>query len=265
MRKPKFQTKAPSTKLTKKRKHASGSTDEEQHAPSYPLRISNVVCTAWVGKPLSLRMVQLASQGRLDASVFPSSVSRAKYPATTNSVFDTGRILITGAPSTDYALFAAMRFVDKLNRELHEDMHVLNFKPQNIVSSFSLGYRLNIDMFYVDQKSTEHGTAHYDPSLFRGCSWKPLNGMVFVLFASGRVVLTGARTWEDAQSAYTEALPILEKYRLAHEYKRYDGAFKRTRDVDVMSQQLHSETEKQGVPITEAELDQMLDDILPDV
>lgn len=211
--------------------------DPDVHAESYPLRISNVVCTAWAGKKLSLRLVQLACQGRLDESVFPSTVSVGRYPATTNSIFDTGRILITGAPSIDYALYAAMLFVDKINTELNEDMQVLNFKVQNIVSSFSLGYPLNIDMFYRDQKTTKIGFSHYDPSLFRGCSWRlKKSGLVFVLFASGRVVLTGARTWDAAHIAYQEALVVLEKYKLSKEYKEYDDSCKRTRLVDIQGE-----------------------------
>jgi len=205
---------------------------------AYGLKISNVVCTAWAGKTLSLRMVQLATQGRLDGSVFPSSVSRARNPATTNSIFDTGCILITGAPSTDYALYSAIKFVDKLNKELNNDLCVLDFAVQNIVSSFSLGYPLNIDMFYKDQKVTRYGTAAYEPSRFRGCSWHPVNPdrerqQAFVLFASGRVVLTGAKTWDEAYDAYDEALPILARYRLGKEYKTYDSRYRRTRDVDV--------------------------------
>ena len=206
MRKPKgLDSDASAVVINKKRKYTDTCSTKSKSTTtttvaSYALRISNVVCTAWAGKALNLRMVQLASQGRLDETVFPSSVSRARDPATTNSIFDTGRILITGASSIDYALYAAMLFIDKLNRELDLDLQILNFKVQNIVSSFSLGYELNVDMFYKEQKVTSIGTAQYDPSLFRGCSWT-LPSVVFVIFKSGRVVLTGARTWEDAYDA----------------------------------------------------------------
>ena len=56
---------------------------------------------------------------------------------------------------------------------------------------------------------------------------------MFVLFLSGRVVLTGARSWEEALASYHEALPILELYKLGHEYKEFDESYRRTRDVDV--------------------------------
>jgi len=69
--------------------------DTTKVAEQYSLRINNVVCTAFAGKELVLRLVQLAAQSRLDESVFPSSVSRMDKPETTISMFDTGRILVS--------------------------------------------------------------------------------------------------------------------------------------------------------------------------
>lgn len=87
-------------------------------------------------------------------------------------------------------------------------------------------------MFYADMKHT-NGIAQYDPSLFRGCTWVPLNGLVFVVFETGKVVLTGARTWQQALKAYREALLVLARYRLGQEYKEYNHAHKRTRRMDL--------------------------------
>lgn len=225
MRKPKALT-AGLSGGNRGRKRAHGSVMSQKQAiqlatvsklklvPAYPLRISNVVCTAWCGKNVSRRLVQLACQGRLDADLFPSTVSVSWNPATTNSIFETGRLLIAGAPSVSMALYSAMVYIDKVNRVLHEDLSIHNFTVQNMVSSFSLGYMLDIYRFFVEQKATPHGHAHYDPSRFRGCSWRVRNGLVFVLFVSGKVVLTGARCWEDANEAYQWAQTILENYKL---------------------------------------------------
>jgi transcription initiation factor TFIID TATA-box-binding protein len=158
--------------------------------------------------------VQLVTQGRLDVSVFPSSVSRARFPSTTNSLFDTGRILVTGAPSVDKALYACMLFVDKINRSLKTNLQVLNFTVQNIVASFSLGYSLDVALFARQEKTTDVGQAHYEPSLFRGCSWRHFSGLVFVVFASGKVVLTGSKCWLTSLDTYRNALATFAKYRI---------------------------------------------------
>jgi transcription initiation factor TFIID TATA-box-binding protein len=195
-RKPKYDVNS-KNKKKRKSKDASDAVDttvvDELSTPALPfydLTIQNVVSTFWVGDRVGLRNIQLATQGRLDTTVFPSCVSRALEPLTTNSIFDSGRVLITGAKSEQIALYAGLRFVDKLNRELHTHYQVLNFMVQNMVSSFCLGFKLNIDFFYYEQKCTRFGTAHYDPSKFRGCSYKPKSGLSFVVFQSGKCVLT---------------------------------------------------------------------------
>lgn len=185
---------------------------------AYELRIANVVCTAWLGKTqVSLRKIQLVTQGRLDVSVFPSCVSRVRYPATTNALFHTGKLLVTGARSETEALYACWRYCDKINTELFdEDVQVFNFKVQNIVSSFAVGFLINVKLFYRHQKCTAAGRKQHS-TLFVGACWRLNNGIAFVVFPSGSVVLTGARTWPSAWSAYQYALPILARYWLGHE------------------------------------------------
>ncbi len=205
-------------------------------AKAYPLKITNVVCTAWIGCNVSLRHVQLSTQGRLDVNIFPSCVSRSLDPRTTNSMFESGKILTTGAPSVILALYSALLYVDKINSVLHGDLMLLNFHVQNLVSSFSLGYRLNIDMFFEEQRCTQEGTTTFDSSLFRGCAWR-IKGtkQAFVLFESGKVVLTGSASWQEASMRYQKALPVLAKYELGREHRQYDDRFKRTRKIDICS------------------------------
>lgn len=200
-------------------------------APAYPLTVRNVVCTAYAGRPVDLRLIQIVTQGSL--SIFPSCVSIGKYPRTTNSIFDTGNMLFTGAANEEEALLAVHCYLDKINRELNWDLHVLNFKVENMASSFSVGYAINIDMFFECNAAEEGGTCSYDPSLFRGCCWRPISGLTFIIFASGKVVLTGAKSYAEALKAYHDTLPFLAKYKLGSEYKEWDNSFKRTRKIDV--------------------------------
>jgi TATA-box binding protein (TBP) (component of TFIID and TFIIIB) len=206
----------------------------EPVCPAYPLKVRNVVSTAWVGQRVNLRLVQVALQARLDLAVFPSCVSTSRDPLTTNSIFDSGNILVTGASSKEMALLSCHRLVDKINRSLNWDLPLLNFKVQNVASSFATGFKINIDMFYDENSSSvENGTTTYDASLFRGCCWRDMDGLAYILFSSGKVVLTGAKSVQEAMAAYEKALPILAKYKLGQEYKVYDDSFKRTRPIDI--------------------------------
>jgi TATA-box binding protein (TBP) (component of TFIID and TFIIIB) len=131
------------------------------------------------------------------------------------------------------AEYSCWLFVDKINADMYEDVQVLNFKVQNIVCSFSMGFSLNIDLFYEDQKCGTLGHSHYEPSLFRGIAWRVKGGIVFVVFSSGRVVLTGAKDWPQALKAYDEAVCVLTRYKIGKEYRPFNPSSKRTRAVDI--------------------------------
>jgi len=174
------------------------------------------VGTSVTNKDACLRFVQVATQGRYDPKVFPSSVSRSinrdTGERTTNSLFASGRLLTTGASTVSGTIESAKEFIYKNNRVYGAGLDLLNFEVQNVVSSFSLGYPLDVKRFSVDHKVTEKSTSHFESEVFRGCSWRCYTGMVFVLFSSGRGVLTGARTEADARGAYEDAKELFIKY-----------------------------------------------------
>jgi TATA-box binding protein (TBP) (component of TFIID and TFIIIB) len=61
----------------------------------YPLRMQNIVATAWGGKT-NLPMIKIAESlhGRLAIRLFPACVSRCKETGTVNIIFSTGQIVI---------------------------------------------------------------------------------------------------------------------------------------------------------------------------
>ena len=199
--------------------------------PYYPLTLRNFVCTAHLTSTLSLRAPQLVLIGsRWDAEKFPSCVSVCKNTGTTNSFFDTGEMLITGAPSVVEGLYATYFAVNKLNRDLNKDYQICDFKVENISYTFSLGYKLNLDMMFDDQEVNLEVdcTSVYDTDFFPGLAFRPRGGCVFMLFASGKGVLTGIKNVEEGTRIYNECLLVFVKYKLGAEYKAYTPSFKKT-------------------------------------
>jgi TATA-box binding protein (TBP) (component of TFIID and TFIIIB) len=181
----------------------------------YPLTIRNFVCTGQLNESLSLRAVQCVTQARWDSEKFPSCVSVCKNTGTTNSFFDTGEILVTGAAKVEEGLYACWFAINKVNRDLGKDYSFNNFQIQNISSTFSLGYQLDLHRFYQDNRySGEFGTVNYDPELFPGASLRPLTKppCVFIVYCSGRGVLTGCKSVETAKQTYMSHLSLFEKY-----------------------------------------------------
>lgn len=68
---------------------------------------------------------------------------------------------------------------------------------------------------------------------FKGLRWSPkLNGLkqlTFVVFDTGKVVLTGGRSESDLQSAYDQVCLYFEGYKLGNEAFELPEKFKRTR------------------------------------
>lgn len=99
----------------------------------YPLRMQNIVATAWAGRT-NLEMIKIAESlhGRLAIRLFPACVSRCKETGTVNIIFSTGQIVIAGAKSIDAALVSAHVFMDRIYRDLKIDVGVHNFNIVNM-------------------------------------------------------------------------------------------------------------------------------------
>jgi len=211
-----------------------------------PLAIYNIVCTCSLGvKNVNLAAVATALHGRLGTwtpkqnekgkkaafmsavvgvdQKFPSCVSRCRETKTTNSIFASGQIVIGGAKSKEVALASAYLCSERIRFDLGYNTGVYNFRVQNVVSSFGLGYRLNLPLFFHDH----HMDCGWDPEEFRGVSWE-FENVDFVLFDTGNAVVTGGKTFEDLSKAYTKALVELSKYKLGQEYRKIDARELRT-------------------------------------
>lgn len=62
--------------------------------------------------------------------------------------------------------------------------------------------------------STLNTTCFYEPELFPGAIFKMLDPkLTFLIFSSGKVCITGAKTREDAKTGFDKIYTILRKFR----------------------------------------------------
>jgi len=86
----------------------------------------------------------------------------------------------------------------------------LDFKVQNIVGTADVGFPIRLEgLVYA------HSTfASYEPELFPGLIYRLVQPRVVILiFVSGKVVLTGAKTEKDMSDAFTRIYPVLVEFR----------------------------------------------------
>ena len=81
------------------------------------------------------------------------------------------------------------------------------FKIQNIVGSWDVRFSIRLESLYVDHEKF----ASYDPEIFPGLIYRILNPKVVILiFVSGKIVLTGAKTRAEIIRAYDYIYPVLK-------------------------------------------------------
>jgi len=157
------------------------------------VNIENVVASATLKQNIDLNSVVKAFPNvEYRPEQFPGLVFRLKKPKTATLIFGSGKMVCTGAKSEKQAKKA----VRKVVRELKNNGILIVGRPiikvQNIVASASLGGRIDLE------KSTYSlGRTMYEPEQFPGLIYRMDEPkVVILLFASGKLVCTGAK-WEN--------------------------------------------------------------------
>ena len=81
---------------------------------------------------------------------------------------------------------------------------------QNIVGSCDIRFPISLDS--LNSEHTNHAT--YEPEIFPGLIYRMRSPkIVLLIFASGKIVLTGAKTREDIETAFNNMYNVLLKYK----------------------------------------------------
>ncbi|MDQ2050739.1 TATA-box-binding protein [Natronolimnohabitans sp. A-GB9] len=117
------------------------------------------------------------------------------------TVYRSGKYIITGSSSLDQLEESNDVFLDKLSAlNGIETPEETGFSVQNIVSTAELGTDVNLNALSIGLglESTE-----YEPEQFPGLVYRPEEyAAVILLFANGKVVITGAPNIDVATDAF---------------------------------------------------------------
>lgn len=180
--------------------------------PTVPhFTIDNVVATFTMADKVDLEQVARKLYFlEYNCSKFTAATLRLKQPATTALTFSSGSVVCTGAKSIEAALQAAHIYVDIFRRVIPHAA-VSNFKIQNLVANAKCPF--TVDLVGILRAFSAHATFSIDvfPGLvFRFDSPK----IVFLVFRSGSVVITGARNMQSIADMFKKFYTqILFKYK----------------------------------------------------
>ena len=171
------------------------------------IRIENVVASASLNQKFDLNAIVKGYPGvEYRPEQFPGLVFRLKKPKTATLIFNSGKMVCTGAKSEKESKRAVMKVV----RELKKSGIIIVGKPemkiQNIVASVDL-----VGLIDLERSAYSLGRTMYEPEQFPGLIYRmDVPKVVILLFASGKLVCTGAKYEEDVYEAVTKLHENLE-------------------------------------------------------
>jgi transcription initiation factor TFIID TATA-box-binding protein len=177
------------------------------------VNIENVVASATLKQRVDLNAVVKGYPGvEYRPEQFPGLVFRLKRPKTATLIFNSGKMVCTGAKSEKEARRAVMRVIKELKKSGIIIISKPELKIQNIVASASLG-----GMIDLEKSAYDLGRTMYEPEQFPGLIYRMDEPkVVILLFASGKLVCTGAKREEDVYLAVNKLHQKLEDQKLIY-------------------------------------------------
>jgi transcription initiation factor TFIID TATA-box-binding protein len=175
------------------------------------INIQNVVASATLNQKVDLDAVVKGYPGvEYRPEQFPGLVFRLKRPKTATLIFNSGRMVCTGAKSEKESRRAVMTVVKELKKSGIIIISKPDLKVVNIVASAGLGGRIDLE-----QAVSTLGKTMYEPEQFPGLIYRMDEPKVVILiFASGNLVCTGAKKEQDVYDAVHKLHGSLEEQNL---------------------------------------------------
>ncbi len=164
----------------------------------FNIRIENIVASAALGIEVPLEKVVSKMEGmEYEPEQFPGLVYRLQKPKAAALIFGSGKIVCTGARSLDDVNEVFKKVVKIVERAGPRVPKGFRVQVENIVASAKLDTGLNLDTIAFNLENSE-----YEPEQFPGLVYRMTDPKVaFLLFGSGKIVCTGARSIKDVHIA----------------------------------------------------------------
>ncbi len=175
------------------------------------IEIVNVVASATIEEKLDLNDIQAKIPAiEYNPEQFPGAVFRIMTPKTATLLFSTGKMVCTGSKSEEMARTAVKTVVKKLRKEKIKIKKDAVVTIQNIVSSINLGGKI-----HLEKAARTLPRSMYEPEQFPGVIHRMVDPKtVILLFASGKLVCTGAKTEKDVYRSVNNLHSRLEELDL---------------------------------------------------
>jgi len=176
----------------------------------FNIKIENIVASSALGVDIPLEKMVSKHEGmEYEPEQFPGLVYRMKKPKAAALIFGSGKIVCTGARSVDDVHTVIKKVVSMVEKCGIKVPKGFKIQVENIVASARINARLNLDTIAFSLESSE-----YEPEQFPGLVYRMKKPKVaFLLFGSGKIVCTGARSIEDVHIAVKKVSKQLKQIK----------------------------------------------------
>ena len=164
-----------------------------------------------LGVRLDLKQIALRCRNtEFNPRRFAAVIMRLREPRATALVFASGKLVITGTKSSHNCSLATKKIAYILERVGFQPASYINFKVQNIVGTVDVGFPIRLEGV-----AFAHPTfSSYEPELFPGLIYRLIHPrVVLLIFVSGKVVITGAKTEDQLVEGLKKVFPVLMEFR----------------------------------------------------
>ncbi|RJS68867.1 TATA-box-binding protein [ANME-2 cluster archaeon] len=163
------------------------------------IKIENIVASMALSDHFDLQHISSSLENAdYDKNKFPGLVYRIKDPKTAFLVFSSGKANCTGAKSIE-DVDVAIKMLSEDLRGLGYTINRISYTIQNIVAGASIDTELDLDAIAI---GLGFENVEYEPEVFPGLVYRIRDPKVVVLiFRSGKLVITGAKTPEECEFA----------------------------------------------------------------
>ncbi|MEM3737073.1 MAG: TATA-box-binding protein [Candidatus Bathyarchaeia archaeon] len=177
------------------------------------VNIENVVASATLEHTVDLDAITKSfPTAEYRPEQFPGLVFRLKKPKTATLIFNSGKMVCTGAKSEAQAIKAVEKVVKELKSRGIVIIGKTKTQIQNIVASANLNGHIDLE-----QAAYRLGRTLYEPEQFPGLIYRMDEPkVVILLFASGKLVCTGAKKEEEVYASVNKLHQRLEDEKIIH-------------------------------------------------
>lgn len=179
------------------------------------LKIENFIVSADIGREIDPEaLIDRYEKAEYVPDRFPGVIVRGILPNATVLIFKSGRTVVTGIKSLEDGVKALHTTGKKLDIPELAEVGTKDVSVINIVASADLGVNINLE----DAKAVLEvdGLAEYNPKEIDAVVFKDIAKAVAVLvFENGKLVVTGARDLNDANSVADTVISVLNESGVA--------------------------------------------------